>query len=140
MSFDELYLRMAMMMALRSVDTFTKVGGIAVNSNKELIGGSYNGFPPNYEPEFDISLPENRDKKNKIIYHAEQNLLLRHSKGQIHTLYLTISPCCNCATWIAGHGVKRVVYAKEYHRETGFKDIFCRYGVKYEEIALPLDK
>lgn len=135
---DITYLKMAMMLAEdRSVDPFTQVGCIAANANKELIGGSYNGFPPGYEPDFDISLSENREKKNKLIYHAEQNMILRHPKGEIHTLYLTVSPCNGCAKWIAGHGVKRVVYVFEYHREQDFKDIFKRYGVKYEQLPLP---
>lgn len=129
---------MAQMIAQdRSIDPFTQVGCIATNDIGELIGASYNGFPPKYDPEFDICLPENRDKKNKLIFHAEQNILLRHPRNSIHTLYLTISPCSNCATWIAGHGVKRVVFIEEYHRGSDFKDVFDRYGVKYEQISLP---
>jgi len=133
---DLTYLKMAFLIANdRSVDSFTQVGCVAANDKGELIGASYNGFPPKYEPNFDISLEENRDKKNKLIYHAEQNILLRHPKNSIHTLYLTVSPCNNCSKWIAGHGVKRVIYAKEYHRETDFKEIFKEYGVEYKEMC-----
>lgn len=123
----------------RSIDPFTKVGCIAVNDKKELVGGAYNGFPPDYEPDFDINLEENRELKNDLIYHAEQNIILRHPKGSIHTLYLTISPCKGCAKMIAGHGVKRVVYLNEYHRETKFKDVFHRYGVEYQQLNIDTD-
>lgn len=135
--FDIVYMKMAYILANgRSIDFFTKVGCIAVNDKKELIGGSYNGFPPNYDPDFDINLEENRDLKNNLIYHAEQNIILRHPRNSIHTIYLTISPCKNCAKMIAGHGIKRVVYAEEYHRETEFKNIFSRYKVEYQQLKL----
>ena len=135
---DVTYLKMAFMIAAdRSIDPFTQAGCIAANERKELIGASYNGFPPGYSPDFDISLPENRDKKNDLIYHAEQNLLLRNPRNSIYTIYLTCSPCKTCAKLICGHGIKRVVYGAEYHRETIYKDIFTRYGVKFELLTLP---
>lgn len=135
---DITYLKMAFMLADdRSIDPFTQAGCIAANANKKMIGGSYNGFPEGYEPDFDISLPENRDKKNELIIHAEENILLRNPMGSIYTIYLTCSPCKNCAKLIATHGVKRVVYGAEYHRETIYKDIFTRYGVKFELLTLP---
>lgn len=132
--FPKLYLEIAKKIAdERSPDPHTKVGCVATNELNELIGASYNGFHPKYEPDFDISLPENRDKKNNLIYHAEQNMALRHSRGSIHTLYITHSPCKNCAKLIAGHGVKKVVYSEEYHREIEFKQIFNKYNIQYEK-------
>ena len=132
--FPKLYLEIAKKIAdERSIDPNTKVGCAATNELNELIGVSYNGFPKGFEPDFDISNPENRDEKNLLIYHAEQNLLLRHPRNSIHTLYITHSPCKNCAKLIAGHGVKSVVYWEEYHREVEFKNIFDKYHVKYEK-------
>jgi dCMP deaminase len=132
--FPQLYLEIAKKIAdERSIDPFTKVGCVATNELNELIGASYNGFPRGFDPDFDISLEENREEKNSLIYHAEQNMILRHPRGSIHTLYLTVSPCKGCAKLIAGHGVKNVVYLEEYHRETEFKRIFDKYGVKYQK-------
>ncbi len=134
---DITYLKIAFLLANdRSIDPYTQVGCVASNIKKELIGGSYNGFPPGYDPEPAIWLPENREHKNMLIFHAEQNMVMRHPQGSIHTLYLTCSPCNKCASWIAGHGVKRVVYAQEYHREIDFKEIFHRYGVGFEEMKI----
>jgi dCMP deaminase len=130
-SFDQIYIEIAQIIAKRSPDYFTQVGCVATNSKNELIGASYNGFMPKYEPDFDIS--QNRDKKNILVLHAEQNVTLRHPRGEIQTLYLTHSCCNNCAKLVAGHGVKRVVYLKEYHREQGCKEIFKEYGVIYEK-------
>ena len=122
--FPKLYLEIAKKIAdERSPDPNTKVGCAATNELNELIGVSYNGFPKGFEPDFDISNPENRDEKNLLIYHAEQNMLLRHPRNSIHTLYITHSPCKNCAKLIAGHGVKSIVYWEEYHRELDFKKI-----------------
>lgn len=133
-SFDDLYLRMAFLISSRSVDPFTKVGCIAVNDKNELIGASYNGFPPKYDPKFD--LPEERDKKNLLIFHAEQNIILRMARGTIHTLYLTHSCCRSCAKLVSGHGVKKVIYSEEYHLEQDFKEIFSEFGVEFIKKSL----
>ena len=132
--FPQLYLEIAKKIAdERSIDPFTKVGCVATNELNELIGASYNGFARGYEPDFDISLEKNRDEKNLLVYHAEQNMILRHPRGSIHTLYITHSPCSNCAKLIAGHGVKSVVYSEEYHREVNFKKVFDKYNIKYQK-------
>lgn len=130
-SFEDLYLQMALLISSRSVDPFTKVGCIAANDKNELIGASYNGFPPKYNPDFDIK--EEREKKNLFVFHAEQNIILRHPRGSIHTLYLTHSCCKSCAKLVAGHGVKRVVYSEEYHLEQDFKEIFKEFGVEFSK-------
>tara|TARA_R110000868_G_scaffold20883_2_gene87640 strand:- start:325 stop:756 length:432 start_codon:yes stop_codon:yes gene_type:complete len=132
--FPKLYLEIAKKIAdERSIDPNTKVGCVATNELNELIGASYNGFPKGFEPDFDIFHSNNRDEKNLLIYHAEQNMILRHPRNSIHTLYITHSPCKNCAKLIAGHGVKNVVYWEEYHREVEFKKIFDKYQINYEK-------
>ena len=128
-SFDEMYLSIAGLISQRSTDPFTKVGCVATNDRNELIGASYNGFAPKYEPFFDPA--KNRELKNAIVFHAEQNIILRHQRGSINTLYLTHSCCRECAKLIAGHGVKRVVYSSEYHKEQDFKFILKEYGVSF---------
>jgi len=133
----ETYLTMALMLAeARSSDFFTKVGCVAANDKGEIIGVSYNGTKPGYKFPFDETLAENRDKKNLLYFHAEENLMFRSTRGEIHSIFCSYSPCRNCAKLLAGFGVKNVYYVNEYHREQDFKYIFEQYGVNYECVKI----
>ncbi len=118
----------------RSSDHFTKVAAVATNDRNEIICVSYNGTLPGYEFPFDETLDENRDKKNLLYFHSEENIIFRCKRGEVHSVYLNVSPCKTCARLLAGHSVKEVYYRTEYHREQDFKFIFDQYGVKYQQI------
>lgn len=136
-SFEETYLEIAKLIAKnRSQDKWTKVGCVAVNINNECIAVAYNGYKSGYKPPFDDSLEYNRELKNKLMLHAEWNLLSRINKGDVYKVFLTVSPCSVCARLLSIYGVKEVYYLDEYHREDDFKYIFDEYGVKYERLDI----
>lgn len=135
-SFPETYMNIAIEMSKRSIDSQTRVGCIATNKNNEMIGGSYNGFRAGYKPPFDITKEENRDKKLQLICHAEENILSRHEKGEIHRLYLTHSCCRNCAKLITLWDVKQVIFIEEYHREQDYKFILQEANVDFGQFDI----
>ncbi len=136
-SFIQAYLKIAKSIAEdRSEDFFTKVGAVATDEDNNILGTSYNGTLKDYKFSFDPSLEENRGRKNLLMLHGEENLILRLRDKSINEIYLTHSPCRNCAKLLAGAGVKVVYYIEEYHRDQDFKFIFSEYGVKFFETKI----
>lgn len=141
---DIFYMEFARHAASKSKDPKTKVGSCLVN-DKRLLSIGYNGAPRNFPDDIvpkvqDSSFPL-KDQKNAYMIHAELNAILNY-RGSLDdlngaTLYVTISPCHECAKIIIQTGIKRVVYLEEYHRgETCnmAKFLFDLVGVKYEQM------
>ncbi|ALY07222.1 putative deoxycytidylate deaminase [Vibrio phage vB_VmeM-32] len=65
---------------------------------------------------------------NERILHAEQNAILFAAKNgraiNNATMYVTMSPCSQCAKLIAQSGIKTLVYVHEY---TGSQDDWKKY-------------
>lgn len=132
-SFEEFGILLALMASGRSGDLFyTAVGGVAFDKNKRILAVCYNGFAPGQEVTEEVL--KDRDKKNSLVLHSEMNLLAQCKIGQIDTIFITHSPCENCAKLIAANQVKNVIFLQEYHRESKFKEIFEFYGVKWRQI------
>ena len=70
-----------------------------------------------------------------FVVHAEQNVIAFAAKNGISTqnctLYVTHSPCKQCAKIIAQSGIKRVVYKEEYRDRDGI-EFFRQVGVLVE--------
>ncbi len=131
------YLEMAQKIAEdRSSDSFTRVGAVGTNDRGEIISCSYNGTKAGYKFSFDETSPGNRDKKNLLYAHAEENLIIRNTRDEIVSVYLTHSPCKNCAKLLSIFGVQYVYFIEEYHREQDYKFIFEEYGVVYEQVKI----
>ncbi len=131
-NFEQFGILTALMASGRSEDVFTQVGGIAFDKNKRILAVCYNGFAPGQELSADFL--KDRDKKNQFVIHSEANLLSQVKTGEVDTIFLTHSPCSNCAKLIAANQVKNVIFLQEYHRESKFKEIFEFYGIKWEQI------
>ena len=115
---DGAYLNMAFEWAKLSKADRKQVGAIIVKES-QIISDGFNGTPRgwdnNCEDEFGDTLPE--------VLHAESNALLKLSKstqsGDGATLYLTCSPCFDCAKLIIQAGIARVVYKEVYRSRAG---------------------
>lgn len=117
---DKRYMRMAGIWAENSYCKRRKVGALIVK-NKMIISDGYNGTPSGFE---------NRcEDGNNITYpyvlHAEANAITKiarsNNSSEGATLYVTASPCIECAKLIIQAGIKRVVYAEEYRLEDGLQ-------------------
>ncbi len=110
---DERYMRMARIWAENSYCERRKVGALLVK-NKMIISDGYNGTPSGFENKCE---DENNVSKSYVL-HAEANAISKiarsHNSSDGATLYVTASPCIECAKLIIQAGIKRVVYGEAY--------------------------
>lgn len=117
---DKRYIRMAQIWAENSYCNRRKVGALIVK-DKMIISDGYNGTPAGFE---NVCEDENGLTKPYVL-HAEANAITKiacssnSSKGA--TMYVTTSPCIECAKLIIQAGIKRVVYSEKYRLEDGLE-------------------
>ncbi|MBB4035800.1 dCMP deaminase [Dysgonomonas hofstadii] len=115
---DERYMRMASIWAENSYCQRRKVGALIVK-DKMIISDGYNGTPSGFE---NICEDENGETKPYVL-HAEANAITKvarsHNSSMGATMYVTTSPCIECAKLIIQAGIKRVVYSQKYRRTDG---------------------
>lgn len=132
LKFDRSYLEMATVWARNSYCKRRQVGALLVK-DKMIISDGYNGTPSGFE---NICEDENGVTKPYVL-HAEANALSKVAKSgnssEGATLYVTASPCLECAKLIIQSGVRRVVYKDEYRINDGI-DLLRRAGVEVEQI------
>jgi dCMP deaminase len=129
---DLRYVRMARIWAENSYCTRRQVGALVVK-NKAIISDGYNGTPSGFE---NICEDENNLTKPYVL-HAEANAITKlarsHNSSDGATLYVTASPCIECAKLIIQAGIKRVVYSEHYRLEDGL-NLLRRANIKVEYI------
>ncbi len=131
---DKRYLRMATIWAENSYCKRRKVGALLVKDHM-IISDGYNGTPSGFE---NICEDDNNVTKPYVL-HAEANAITKiaassnDSRGA--TIYITSSPCIECAKLIIQAGIVRVVYSDEYHTDEG-KKLLERAGIKVDFIKL----
>ncbi len=117
-SLDCRYLAMAQIWAKNSYCERRKVGALLVK-DKMIISDGYNGTPAGFE---NICEDENNVTKSYVL-HAEANAITKVARSfnssEGATLYVTSSPCIECAKLIIQAGVLRVVYCNEYRTTEG---------------------
>ena len=130
--FDDKYMRMAAIWAGNSYCKRRQVGALLVK-DRMIISDGYNGTPSGFE---NICEDENGVTKPYVL-HAEANAISKVAKSANSadgaTLYVTASPCVECAKLIIHSGIKRVVYRDEYRLTDGI-DLLRRAGIEVERI------
>ena len=124
---DLAYLDMASRWAELSKAVRKKVGCLIVKDGM-IISDGYNGTPRGFDNKCEMSLDEH-DPKALItrpeVLHAESNAITKLAKSTQSsngaTMYITISPCMDCAKLIIQSGISRVVYGKFYKNDSGIK-------------------
>ena len=117
---DKRYMRMARIWAENSYCKRRQVGALLVK-NKMIISDGYNGTPSGFE---NICEDDNNVSKPYVL-HAEANAITKvarsHNSSDGATLYVTASPCIECAKLIIQGGIKRVVYGENYRIMDGIE-------------------
>ena len=131
---DKRYLRMARIWSENSYCTRRKVGALIVK-DKMIISDGYNGTPSGFE-----NVCELEDGTTKgYVLHAEANAITKIAKSGNNsdgaTLYVTTSPCLECAKLIIQSGIKRVVYCEMYRIDDGIR-FLNRAGIECVFIEL----
>ncbi len=114
LSWDEYFMGIASMSAMRSKDPSTQVGACIVDKDHKVVSIGYNGMPRGID---DDKIPwghgEGLDSKYLYVCHAEFNAILNTRAGEGLkgcTLYVTLFPCNECAKAIIQTGIEEVVY------------------------------
>ncbi|HBN47163.1 MAG TPA: CMP deaminase [Prevotella sp.] len=125
---DERYLRMAHIWAENSYCKRRKVGALVVK-DKMIISDGYNGTPSGFE---NVCEDDNNITKPYVL-HAEANAITKLARSSNNsdgsTLYVTASPCIECAKLIIQAGIKRVVYGEKYRLDDGIR-LLQRAGIE----------
>ena len=127
---DYRYLRMARIWAENSYCQRRQVGALVVK-NKMIISDGYNGTPSGFE-----NICEDEAGVTKpYVLHAEANAITKLARSgnnsKDSTLYVTASPCIECAKLIIQAGIRRVVYGEKYRLTDGI-DLLERAGIEVE--------
>ena len=127
---DYRYIRMARIWAENSYCKRRQVGALLVK-DKTIISDGYNGTPSG----FPNVCEDDNDTTFPYVLHAEANAIAKvaqsNNSSDGATLYVTASPCIECAKLIIQAGIKRVVYSEKYRLTDGI-DLLERAGVKVE--------
>ena len=143
LSWDEYFMGIAKLSALRSKDPSTQVGACIVSSDNRILSMGYNGTPNGFD---DQDFPWDREGhalNTKYLYvcHAELNAILnfRGHKRDFEgaKIYVALFPCNECAKAIIQSGIKEVIYLSDkYKDQDNFKAskiLFDKCNVKYRE-------
>lgn len=130
--FDDKYMQMAAVWATNSYCKRRQVGALIVK-DRMIISDGYNGTPSGFE-----NVCEDKDGITlPYVLHAEANAISKVAKSgnssEGSTLYVTASPCVECAKLIIQAGIERVVYRDEYRLTDGV-DLLRRAGIRVEKI------
>lgn len=130
---DIRYLRMATIWAENSYCKRRQVGALIVKDNM-IISDGYNGTPSGFE---NICEDESNHTKAYVL-HAEANAITKvartNNSSDNATLYVTTSPCIECAKLIIQSGIKRLVYSELYRMNDGI-ELLIRSGIECVYIA-----
>lgn len=131
---DRRYARMALIWAENSYCERRKVGALVVKNNM-IISDGYNGTPTGFE---NVCEDENNASKPYVL-HAEANAITKLARSsnssEGSTLYVTASPCIECAKLIIQSGIKRVIYTEKYRLTDGI-DLLKRAGIEVEYLDI----
>lgn len=138
-SWDEYFMGVAMLSAMRSKDPNTQVGACIVSEDHKILSMGYNGLPVGCS---DDEFPWNREGEpydNKYFYttHSELNAILNYRGGSLEDsrLYVTLFPCNECAKAIIQAGIKTLFYDCDKYASTpsvlASKRMLDSAGVRY---------
>ncbi len=121
-SWDEYFMGIAYLSAMRSKDPNTQVGACIVSRENKILSVGYNGFPKGCD---DDEFPWKRDgdvydSKYAYVTHSELNAILNYRGGSLEgtKLYVTLFPCNECAKAIIQAGIMELVYADDKYQGT----------------------
>lgn len=142
-SWDEYFMGIALLSAMRSKDPNTQVGACIVNRQNKIMSVGYNGLPLGCD---DDSFPWERtgdelDTKYPYVCHAELNAILNNAGGNLTgcKIYVDLFPCNECAKAIIQCGIKEVIFLSDKYADSdstiASKRLFDAAGVQYTKLT-----
>ena len=131
---DERYMRMARIWAENSYCKRRQVGALLVK-DKMIISDGYNGTPSGFEN----NCEDENNVSQPYVLHAEANAITKVARSSNSsdgaTLYVTASPCIECAKLIIQSGIVRVVYGEHYRIMDGI-ELLKRAGIQVDYLEV----
>lgn len=151
LNWDQYFMAIAKLSAMRSKDPSTQVGACIVSNTNRILSIGYNGAPNGYH---DDEFPWERegaplDTKYMYVVHAERNAVLnyRGSRKDLEgaTIYVDLFPCNECAKEIIQCGIKEVVYLTDIFKSgqeqtVASRRMFDACGVTYRQLVIDDDQ
>ena len=144
LTWDEYFMAIAKLSAMRSKDPSTQVGACIVDKNNRILSIGYNGAPNGYNDDiFPWDMEGNElETKYPYVVHAERNAILnyRGSRKDFEgaKIYVDLFPCNECAKEIIQAGISEVIYLSDKYANTNSviasKRLFDACGVSYHEL------
>ena len=135
--FDIRYIKMARVWATNSYCKRRQVGALIVK-HRMIISDGYNGTPSGFENECE----DENNRSKPYVLHAEANAITKVAKSNNSsegaTLYITASPCMDCAKLIIQAGIIRVVYADEYRVIDGI-ELLEKAGIEVVQLSSEIE-
>ena len=145
-SWDEYFMAIAKLSAMRSKDPSTQVGACIVSNDNRILSIGYNGAPNGFD---DNEFPWNREGENlntkyPYVCHAELNAILnyRGNKKDLENakIYVDLFPCNECAKLIIQSGIKEVIYLNDKYANSdnniASRTLFDKCHVKYHKLIM----
>ena len=131
---DKRYIRMALIWAENSYCKRRKVGALIVKE-KMIISDGYNGTPAGFENVCE----DDNDHTYPYVLHAEANAITKVARSNNSsdgaTLYVTSSPCIECAKLIIQSGIRRVVFSEYYRLKDGI-ELLKKAGIEVDFVEV----
>lgn len=144
LNWDEYFMGVAALSAMRSKDPGTQVGACIVNDKNKIMSVGYNGMPLGCS---DDEYPWERtgtplDTKYLYVCHAELNAILNFRGGSLEgcRIYTTLFPCNECAKAIIQSGISEIVYIEDKYADMdnviASKMMMKSAGIKFRQYTL----
>ena len=146
LTWDEYFIALAKLTAMRSKDPSTQVGACIVSADNRILSVGYNGAPNGFD---DDNFPWNRQGENletkyPYVCHAEMNAVLNYrgtrKDFENARIYVDLFPCNECAKIIIQSGIKEVVYLSNKYKDSenniASRRLFDSCGVEYRQLDL----
>ena len=122
--FKRAYMQTAQTFAELSSAQRLKVGAIIVKDDR-IISIGYNGMPAGWSNICEDVTEDGALKTKAEVLHAESNAIAKLAKsnesGDNATMFITHSPCLDCAKLIYQSGIKEVYYTNDYRSNDGIE-------------------
>ncbi len=146
LTWDEYFIAIAKLTAMRSKDPSTQVGACIVSEDNRILSVGYNGAPNGFD---DDNFPwdrqgENLETKYPYVCHAEMNAVLNYrgtrKDFENARIYVDLFPCNECAKIIIQSGIKKVIYLSNKYKDSenniASRRLFDSCGVEYHQLDL----
>jgi dCMP deaminase len=134
--YKQAYMKTAGIFAELSHAQRLHVGAIIVKDNR-VISIGYNGMPSGWDNDCEYTQEDGTLKSKAEVLHAETNAIAKLARstesGLDADLFVTHSPCLDCAKLIYQSGIKRVFYANAYRDNSGIAFLKSS-GIEVEQV------